>query len=180
MYVHVCFRFYFVSLGKIIFKDTSLYSFLGTQRNKYEKLPIKLLPIDSKTTVDLVRVVLDRCDDVNYGNNSTSTDTLRKIKLAAFQCLHTWVNYTVESKAWVSLVDMMAGGLLVSLERQASMVSGSNALPAEFYSLLLQVCVFCMCCRLCWLCLSMMLSRFGSIVHTLILSFFSPLELWST
>ena len=119
------------------------------QRNKYVKLPIRLLPVDSQTTVNLIRLVLDRCDETDGNNNNKiykDADMLRKVKLAALQCLHSWVNYTVESKAWISLVEMMVGGLLVSLERQASLVSGAHALPAEMYALLLQVCMLCMLC----------------------------------
>lgn len=111
--------------------------------SRRDRRTIKLQRADSQITMELIRVVLDQCDGVggNYGGLEpmNSRDVRSKIKLASLMCLRSWTEHTTLDASWATTTDMMVWGILAVLERQATLVSGAEALPAEMYTMVLQI-----------------------------------------
>ncbi len=104
-----------------------------------ERRPIKLLRLDSQTTVELVGMVLQRCDETLAAAGGDAGGLLGRLKLGALSCLKTWTQHTSVEASWVTLTDMLVWGVVPVLERQATMVTGPQALPAEVYAMVLQI-----------------------------------------
>ncbi|GAB5033791.1 Hypothetical protein NocV09_01501060 [Nannochloropsis oceanica] len=104
---------------------------------------IRLQRPDSQATIELIRVVLGQCDGIegNYGGLEpiSSADIRQKIKLACLQCLRSWTEHTTLDESWATTTDMMAGGVLADLERQATLIGGVETLPAEMYAIVMQI-----------------------------------------
>jgi len=111
--------------------------------SRRDRRTVELQQADSQTTMELIRVVLDQCDGVGGGYGGleprSSADVRSKIKLACLQCLRSWTEHTTLDASWATTTDMMVWGVLTTLERQATLVSGAEALPAEMYAMVLQI-----------------------------------------
>lgn len=116
-------------------------------RTRRDRSTVHLQQADTLLMLELTRTVVDQCDelmDLRVGCQAqTQTPEAReaglKVKLAALQCLRSWSEHTTLEVGWVSPTEMMTGGVLGTLKRQASLVQRGQALPAEMYVLVLQI-----------------------------------------